>query len=68
MNLVALELLANAIAPRKQCVDVGGIFQLEKKHRLLATDHFTGQNPLAQLGNSFRDLSYFGVNHFSTHG
>ena len=68
MNLVALELLANAVGPGKQSVGVGGIFEFKKKHRLLAIDQFTGQNPLAQLGNTFRDLSYFGVNHFSTHG
>ena len=53
MNLVALELFADAVGPREQVHDVGVVLDAGQLDRLVAGDFSAVENPLAQLGNTF---------------
>ena len=65
MNLVALELLADAIRPRQQIQNIGGVFEIKKPRRLVAGNVSAAQNPFAERG----DLAVIiRVNHFHYHG
>ena len=65
MNLVALELFADAVGPRQQIKDVGGGFEVDEPERLVAGDLSAVQHPLAERGNPVMILR---VNQFCCHG
>ena len=50
VNLVALELFADAVRPRQQIENVGGGFEIEEPRRFVAGDVSAAQNPLAEGG------------------
>ena len=50
MNLVALELFANAVGPRQQIQNVGGRFEIEEPRRLVAGDVSAAEHALAERG------------------
>jgi len=52
MNLVALELFADAVGPRQQIQDIRGGFQVEQPEGLVAGDLPAAEDPLAEPGNS----------------
>ena len=53
MNLVALEMFADAVGPREQIHNVGVGLDMGQLDRLVAGDFPSIENPLAQLGNTF---------------
>jgi len=65
VNFVALEFYADAVGPREQVKNVGGVLEIEKKQRLVAGDMPTTQNASAESG----DARVIGcVNQFRYHG
>ena len=52
MNLVALELFADAVGPRQQIQDIRGGFQVDQPEGLVAGDLPAAEDPLAEPGNS----------------
>ena len=53
MNLVALELFADAVGPCEQIHNVGIVLDAGQFNRFVAGDFSAIENPLAQLGNTF---------------
>ena len=53
MNLVPLELLADAVGPRHQLEDVGGVLQAEEPQRLVAVNAPAVEDALPQFGKAF---------------
>ena len=53
MNLVALEMFADAVGPREQVHNVGVGLDMGQLDRLVAGDLSAVENPLTQLGNKF---------------
>ena len=51
MDFVALEIFADAVGPRQQIENVGGIFEMEQPQRLVAGDVAAVQNAFAESGN-----------------
>jgi hypothetical protein len=51
VNLVAFEMLADAVGPGQQVQNVGGGFQVQQPLRLVAGDVATAEHALAEFGN-----------------
>ena len=56
VDLVALEIFADAVGPGQQIQNVGGRFEIEQPQRLVAGDLSAAQNPFAERGNVCRDF------------
>ena len=65
MNLVALELFANAVGPGKQVENIGRRFEIEEPQCFIAGNMSAAQNPLAEFGNFAVEVC---VNQFGYHG
>ena len=64
MNLVALELFANAVGPREEVQNVGGAFEMNQPQGFIAGDMAAPQNSFAQEGDLAMIVC---VNLFRTH-